>query len=125
MIWIEAIWHFLFGWPSVAILIGAGATAIAILEPPTIALVIPGLRKLAIMVAVVAFTLTAIMGKYYNDGLNEIKAQVSDGLAREAVQGEAARSDAVHAVDAPGSTRGMQNDRWNRDVKRRKSAGGK
>ena len=122
--WIEAIWHFIFGWPSVTILIGAAATAVAILEPPAIALVIPGLRRLAIIVAVVAFSITAIMGKYYNDGLNEIKAQVNDGLAREAVQGEAARDDAVHAVDAAGPG-GLRDDRWNRNRERRKPATGK
>jgi hypothetical protein len=122
--WLESLWHFVFGWPSVTILIGAAATAVAILEPPALALVIPGLRRLAIIVAVVAFSLTAIMGKYYNDGLNEIKAQVNDGLAREAVQGEAARDDAVHAVDAAGSG-GLRNDRWNRDLKRGKSTVGK
>jgi hypothetical protein len=120
---LEAIGHFLFGWPSLAVLVGIVATLIAIFEPPAIALVIPGLRKLAIFVAVVAFSITAIMGKYYNDGLNEIKAQVNDGLAREAVQGEAARTDAVRTVRAADPD-GLRNDRWNRDVQRRKSAGG-
>src|SRR6266571_5377492 len=74
--WIEAIWHFLFGWPSVAILVGVAATLIAVLEPPALDALIPNLRKFAIIVAVVAFSLTAIMGKFYNDGLREIKSQV-------------------------------------------------
>jgi hypothetical protein len=122
--WLLSLWHFVFGWPSVAILIGAAATAIAVLEPPAIALVVPNLRRSAIIVAVVAFSITAIMGKYYNDGLNEIKAQVDAGLASEAVQGEAAHDDAVHAVDVAGPG-GLRDDRWNRDLRNRKSAGGK
>ena len=122
--WLEAAWHFVFGWPSVTILIGSAATAVAVFLPPTVALVMPGLRRFAVIVAVIAFSLTAIMGKYYNDGLNEIKAQVDAGLAREAVQGEAAHDDAVHAVDAAGAG-GLRNDRWNRDLRDRKPAPGK
>lgn len=122
--WLEALWHFLFGWPSVAILIGCVAVAVAVLEPPALDALIPNLRKFAILVAVVAFSITAIMGKYYNDGLNEIRAQVDKGLDREAVQGEAARDDAVHAVDAAGPD-GLRNDRWNRDNWRGKAREGK
>lgn len=122
--WLEAAWHFLFGWPSVAILIGIGATVVAVIEPPILDKLIPNLRRFAIIVAVVAFSLTAIMGKYYNDGLSEIKAQVDDGLARESVDGEAAHDDAVRAVTSA-DPRGLRNDRWNRDVARRQSQGGK
>lgn len=111
-----SLWHFIFGWPSVAILVGAAATAIAILEPPAIALLIPNLRRLAIIVAVVAFSITAIMGKYYNDGLNEIKAQIDAGLAREAVQGEAAHDDALGSVGPLSSDRSMfRSDPFNRN----------
>jgi uncharacterized protein involved in cysteine biosynthesis len=111
---LESIWHFLFGWPSVAILVGIVATAVAILEPPAIALVMPRLRSLAIMVAVVAFSLTALMGKFYNDGLAEKQHQLDAGLAREAINGEKAYSDAVRALRsaAPSSVR---DDPRNRD----------
>jgi hypothetical protein len=122
--WLEALWHFFFGWPSVTILVGVAAVVIAVIEPPFLDALIPNLRKFAILVAVVAFSITAIMGKYYNDGLNEIKAQVNDGLVRETAQGEAAHDNAVRTVDTAGA-RGLQNDRWNRDVQRRKSATGK
>jgi hypothetical protein len=117
--WLEAFWHFLFGWPSLAILIGVAASVVAVIEPPAVALLVPNLRKFAILVAVVAFSITAIMGHYYNAGLNEIRAQVNDGLDRETAQGETAHDNAVRAVESAGS-RGLQNDRWNRDVQRRR-----
>jgi uncharacterized protein involved in cysteine biosynthesis len=115
---LESIWHFLFGWPSVAILIGVAATAVAILEPPAIALVVPRLRSLAIMVAVVAFSLTALMGKFYNDGLAEKQHQLDAGLAREAINGEKAYSDAVRALRsaAPSSVRDDPRNRDNRKL---------
>lgn len=111
---LASLWHFVFGWPSVAILIGAAATAIAILEPPLVAALIPDLRKWAIVVAVIAFSFTAIAGKYYHDGIAELQRQWSESLAKEADQGEQARTDADRTVqsDTPDSVR---NDRWNRD----------
>ena len=79
-----------------------------------IAAIIPDLRKWAIAVAVVAFSLTAIAGKYYDDGLAEKQHQWDAALALETVAGNAARSEAVATVErsTPDSVR---NDKRNRD----------
>lgn len=112
--WFESLWHFFFGWPSVAIIVGIIAVVIAFLEPPVVAALIPDLRKWAIAVAVVAFSLTTIAGKYYHDGLAEKQQQLDAALARETANGEAARANAVRSVRAatPSSVR---HDARNRD----------
>jgi len=116
MFWIQSLWHFVFGWPSVAVLVGVACTALAVLEPPIIATIIPDLRKWAIAVAVVAFTFTGIAGKYYNDGLNEKKRQWDEAISREAGNGEAARDDAVRAIGpVPADRSVFQHDRHNRN----------
>jgi len=113
-IWAADVWHFLFGWASVAILVGIGAIVIAALEPPIIAALIPDLRKWAIAVAVVAFSLTTIAGKYYDDGLTEKQRQWDDALSQEAVAGNAAHSEAVATVKRDTPDR-LRNDKRNRD----------
>ena len=113
-IWAADVWHFLFGWASVAILVGIGAIVIAALEPPIIAALIPDLRKWAIAVAVVAFSLTTIAGKYYDDGLSEKQHQWDAATAQEAVNGEKARAAAVGSVTAE-SPSSVRNDPRNRD----------
>lgn len=114
MNWLSEAWHFAFGWPSVDVLIGAAAIAIAALEPPLIAAVIPDLRKWMICVAVVAFTFLSISGKYYHDGIAVKQAEWDQALAAEAANGEKARSDAVAAVSSEPPD-GMRNDPRNRD----------
>lgn len=112
MQWIESFWHFVFGWPSVCVLVGAAAVAVAILEPKQLD-AITDLRKWAICVAVIAFSLTAIAGKYYDDGLKEKQRQWDVALQREATDGAKILSDAERAAraDTPDS---LRNDSWNR-----------
>lgn len=112
MMWLASLWHFVFGWPAVTVLVGMGATAVAILEPKQLD-AITDLRKWAICVAVVAFSLTVIAGKFYDDGLTEKQRQWDAALAKEAVSGakilDDARRDA--RADTPDS---LRNDSWNR-----------
>lgn len=116
MFWIQSLWHFLFGWPSLAIIIGVISVAIAVLEPAWVAKFIPDLRKTAIAVAIVAFTFTSIAGKYYNDGLTEKKRQWDEAISREVASGEQARADAVKSVGpVPANRSVFNNDRRNRD----------
>lgn len=115
MAWLESLWHFVFGWPSVAILIGAAATAIAILEPKQFD-AITDLRKWAIVVAVIAFSFTAIAGKYYDDGLAEKKRQWDAALVKETERGEQAGTDAAATVGPITTDRSLfRSDPFNRD----------
>jgi hypothetical protein len=111
---LASIGHYFFGWPSVSVIVGVVCLVIATLEPAWLASIVPDLRRTAIAVAVIAFTFTAISGKYYNDGLRERQSQWDAAVAQETANGEKARSDAVASVIAepPSSVR---NDRFNRD----------
>ena len=112
------IWHFLFGWASIAILVGIGATALALLEPAPVAVLIPDLRKWAIAVAVVAFSFTLISGKYYDDGLTEKQSQWDAAAKQEIVNGDKARADAVVTVGPVPTDRSVfAHDARNRDSK--------
>lgn len=115
MIWsaLQALWHFLFGWAGVDILIGIAAVALAILEPPLVAALIPDLRKWAICTAVVAFTLTAWGAYEYRNGFNERDRQLLGQLAKEARDGSQILTDAERdaRADTPDS---LRNDSWNR-----------
>lgn len=113
---LASIGHFFFGWPSLSILVGIGALVIATLEPPIIAAIIPDLRKWSIAVAVVAFSLTSIAGKYYDDGIKERQSQWDAAVAKEAVNGDKARTDAVATVGPVPANRGVFNhDAHNRN----------
>lgn len=113
---IESLWHFVFGWPAVDILVGVVALVIAALEPPIVAAIVPDLRKWAIAVAVVAFTFLSISGKFYHDGLAEKQRQWDEALAAASSQGEADRAAAVASVPADTTDRGVfSGDIYNRD----------
>gem|GEM_PF-4554504 len=115
MIWTAAqsLWHFVFGWSSLFVLVGIAATAIAILEPKQLD-AITDLRKWAILVAVIAFSATGLLAHGYSNGLAEKQRQWDNALAKEAGNGESARTDAERTVghDTPDAVR---NDGWNRD----------
>lgn len=115
MNWLAEIWHFLFGWPAVDIVVGCSCIAVAVFEPAIVAKFIPNLRPYAIATAVVAFTLLSVAGKNYNDGIAVKQAEWDAALAAEAVSGEKARSDAVAAVSSEPPD-GVRNDPRNRDL---------
>jgi hypothetical protein len=98
---------------GVDILIGAAAVAVAVLEPKQLD-AITDLRKWAIGVAVIAFTLTGAIAYGYKSGYAERDRQLLNDLAKEAKQGEQAGEDADRTVlsDTPDRVR---NDRRNRD----------
>jgi hypothetical protein len=121
MIWLQSLWHFFFGWPTVDVLVGSACIAIAVFEtwiinsiPAPFNKLIPDLRKWAIVGAVVAFTFLSISGKFYHDGLAEKQRQWDAALATEAVKGEQARTDAESTVRNE-SPDGVRNDPRNRD----------
>jgi hypothetical protein len=111
---LKSVWGFIYSSASIATLIGAGAVAIAVLEPSFLDK-ITDLRKWAIAVAVVAFSYSSIAGKFYADGLREKQAEWNAALAREITDGEKARADAL-AHDPPATDRRVyDHDPRNRD----------
>lgn len=109
----NTIWEFIASSASIATLIGCAATAVAVLEPKFID-AITDLRKWAIVVAVIAFSYTAVAGKFYNDGIAVKQAEWDRAISAEAETGEKARSDAESTVRAEPPD-GMRNDPRNRD----------
>jgi hypothetical protein len=120
---IEAVWHFLFGWAGVDMLIGFAAVAVAVFEtwiinsiPAPFNRLIPDLRKWAICVAVVAFTLMGAIAHGYKNGFDECKRQWDAALVKETDNGEAARSKAVDSVGpVPASRELLRSDPFNRN----------
>jgi hypothetical protein len=96
--WLQLAWHFLFGWAGVDMLIGFAAVAVAVLEPPIVAAIIPDLRKWAICVAIVAFTLMGAIAYGYKSGSDEKQRQWDAALVREFDVGEKARASAEHSM---------------------------
>ncbi len=118
---IETIWHFVWGWAGVDMIVGAAALAVAVLLPKQLDF-ITDLRKWAIGVAVVAFTFTGLIAHGYKNGLDEKQRQWDAALAREAVNGETARSDSERAVGPVTTDRGVfRGDPDNRDGERKQS----
>lgn len=112
---LHAVWNYLFGWAGLDFIVGAIAVAIAILEPKQLD-AITDLRKWAIGVAVVAFTFMGIEAHGYKLGIDEKQHQWDAALAREAANGEKARSDAERDIGPVTSDRGMfRGDPDNRD----------
>lgn len=113
--WLNSTWNFIASSASIGTLIGCAAVAAAVFSQNIIVrFAIPDLRKWAIVVAVIAFGYTAVLGKGYLHGLDVKQAQWNAALAAEAEHGEAARSDAERTVrDATPDE--LRNDGWNRD----------
>lgn len=123
MIWgaLQSLWHFLFGWAGVDMLIGFACVAIAVLTPPAVVVFIPDLRKWAIYGALVAFTLMGSIAYGYKNGSDEKQRQWDAALQRELELGEKARDAAERDVPIT-SDRGMfRSDPDNRDGDRAQS----
>jgi hypothetical protein len=119
MIWMaaESLWHFLWGWATVDMIVGGIAVAIAILEPKQLD-AITDLRKWAIVVAVIAFSCMGILAHGYQNGLAEKQRQWNEATAAETVAGNAARTSAVATVGPVPVDRGLlRNDPWNRGTR--------
>lgn len=112
--WLQLIWHFLFGWAGIDMLIGFACVAVAVLTPPAITVFIPDLRKWAVYGAVVAFTLTGAIAYGYKNGSDEMRRQWDAALVREFDTGEKILRDSVRDARSDTPER-MRNDRWNRD----------
>lgn len=112
-----AIWNYLFGWAGLDILIGFAAVAVAVLLPAPLA-AITDLRKWAVCVAVVAFTLAGAIAHGYKSGLAQKQAEWDRSLGREADRSEKARDDAVRDIGPLTTDRGLfrsDPDNRNRD----------
>lgn len=114
MFWLQAAWDWFFGWAGLSTLIAIAATAVAILTPPLLAQWIPGLRALAINVAIGAAAFTTVSGYYYVQGAAFVRSEWEQALKKEKTDGEEARTDAERTVRAepPDSVR---DDPCNRD----------
>lgn len=116
MFWIAAAWNYIFGWAGVDMLVGIAFVAVAVLEPPFVAVLIPDLRKWAIAGAVIAFTCMGCIAYGHKNGIDFTRAQWNAALDRQIVGGEKARDDAVRDIGPLTSNRRLfDNDRDNRD----------
>jgi len=113
-LWLDSLWHFIFSSASLWTICGAIAVAVAVLMPPVLAALLPQLRTYAIATAVVCFTITAISGKFYHDGLSVKQAQWDKAKAASVTVSEKARENAERDVshDTPDQ---LRNDPDNRD----------
>jgi hypothetical protein len=106
---------FLWSWASVNIIVGCVAVAIAVLLPKQLDFV-TDLRKWAIAVAVVAFTLAGAIAHGYKNGLAEKQRQWDAALVKEIDGGERAASDAADTVGPMSTDRSLfRGDPFNRD----------
>lgn len=111
----QSLWAFVFSSASIATLIGCGALLVAATLPKQLDF-ITDLRKWAVVVAAIAFSYTAIAGKFYNDGLAEKQRQWDEAVQREAGKSEEARADAERTIGAESSDRSLfRNDPFNRN----------
>jgi hypothetical protein len=113
----------LWGWVGLSTIIGIGAIAVAVLLPPFLTALVPGLRVLAIYVAIGAFTFNAVATTYYAKGAiygaESKAAEWKRGSDLEEKQGEKAGTDAERAVASePASERLFRSDPYNRDNRR-------
>ncbi len=112
---LHTVWEFVASSASVATIVGCIAVAVAVLLPKQLDF-ITDLRKWAIVVAVLAFSYTAVAGKFFNDGIAAKQGEWNAAIAAEAEKGEAARADAVASVPAATADRSVYAaDPWNRD----------
>lgn len=117
MFWIAAAWNYLFGWAGVDFLIGIACIAIALFEPPFVAVLIPDLRKWAIAAAVIAFTCMGCIAYGHKNAIDFMLVRLDEANRHEAVKGEADRTDAERAVGPVGTDRRVfDNDPDNRDA---------
>lgn len=114
-LWLNSLWHFVISSASLGTLVGIAAVLVAVFLPKPFDW-ITDLRKWAIVVAAIAFSFTAVAGKFYNDGLHVKQAQWDAALDREAGKGEKARDDAARTVGPLPSERGvLRGDPFNRN----------
>ncbi len=119
----SALFHLIFGWFGIATLIGVAAVAVAVFSvwigamlPGPLTFMTAHLRHYAILVAIAAFSFTAISGKFYNDGLKFKQGQWDAAVQAAIERGEAARSDAERDVgNGSGGAGGLSDDKLDRD----------
>lgn len=113
--WMQSAGAFLWSWASVDIIVGCVAVAVAVLLPKFVDN-FSDLRKWAITVAVVAFTLAGAIAHGYKNGLAEKQRQWDAALVKEIDGGERAASDAADFVGPMSTDRSLfRSDPFNRD----------
>lgn len=115
MFWIGAAWNYVFGWAGVDFLVGLACVAVAVLEPPIVAKLVPDLRKWAVAGAVIAFTCMGCIAYGHKNGIDFTRAQWDAAIRKEAVNGEAARADAERSIPRTDDRRVFDADPDNRD----------
>lgn len=112
---LQSLGAFLWGWASIDIIVGCVAVAVAVLLPKQLDFV-TDLRKWAVMVAVVAFTLAGAIAHGFKNGLAEKQRQWDAAIAREIDRGEEASRNAADTVGPMSTDRSMfRGDPFNRD----------
>lgn len=113
--WMQSAGAFLWSWASIDIIVGCVAVAVAVLLPKFVDN-FSDLRKWAITVAVVAFTLAGAIAHGYKNGLAEKQRQWDAALVKEIDGGERAASDAADFVGPMSTDRSLfRSDPFNRD----------
>lgn len=113
---LNAAWELAKSSFSVATLIGAGATFVAVAMPKQLDW-ITDLRKWAMVVAIGAFSYSSVAAHHYSRGLAVKQAEWDAAIKREAENGEQARKDAENSVPAvvdDADRSGLRNDPYNR-----------
>lgn len=119
---LQSFWAYITSWAALDIVVGCVAVAIAVLMPKQLDFV-TDLRKWAICVAAVAFTLAGAIAHGYKLGLAEKERQWNAAIVREIDRGETARDDAVRDIGPVTTDRSVfRGDPDNRNRDGRKQA---
>jgi hypothetical protein len=126
MWWLETAWSVVWGYvasvATIDIVVGCVAVAVAVLLPKPLDFV-TDLRKWAIGVAIIAFTLAGAIAHGYKIGRAEVKGEWDAALAREVAAVEKADVDAVRDIGPITHDRGVfRSDPDNRNRDGRKNA---
>lgn len=114
MFWLKAIWDWFFSTAGLAGAICVGASLVAVFTPAFLTVWFPGIRRMAIEVAIVAGVFSATSAYFYKQGVDYAVAQWRVSVDQEITDSEKARADAELAVrnSLPDSVR---IDQCNRD----------
>lgn len=91
-------WDLLIGWAGIGLVVCALAAAVAILLPPWLDAIVPNLRVVAIVVAIVSGTSTLVYTKGYLNGAAEVQERWDAAKSAAIKAGEKARRDAERDI---------------------------
>jgi hypothetical protein len=93
-----AVWNWFFGWGGIGLTTTIVASLVAFFLPPILTAVIPGLRRFAIEVALVAGFLTFSSGYFFTNGANYVQGKWDAARQLAADNANKSREDAEQSV---------------------------